>query len=59
MHSTLPPSQAQAPIYNYSLAAMSEERRAQLVQRITIIQSLPCVPYELRGDKEKKKEPRE
>ena len=52
-------TQPQAPVYNYSLATMSEEQRTQLVRRITIIQSLPCVHYELRGDKDKKKEPRE
>jgi hypothetical protein len=38
---------------------MTEERRAQLVRRVTIIQSLPCIAYEVRGDKDKKKEPRE
>jgi hypothetical protein len=54
-----PPSQPQAPVYNYPLAAMTEERRAQLVRRVTIIQSLPCIAYEVRGDKDKKKEPRE
>jgi hypothetical protein len=56
-----PPYQPQAPVYNvnYSLAALSEERRAQLLQRITIIQSLPRINYEVRGDKDKKKEPRE
>ena len=52
-------TQPQAPIYNYPLAAMSGERRAELVRRVTIIQSLPCISYEVRGDKDKKKEPRE
>lgn len=47
----------EAPLY-----AMSEEQRVQLVQRVTMIQSLPLGRYDVgedKSDKEEKLEPSE
>ena len=53
----LPPplthTQPRAPLYAY--AQMTEEQRIQLVQRLTLIQCLPCGRYADTSGKEEKK----
>ena len=45
--------QPRAPLYAY--AQMTEEQRIQLVQRLTLIQCLPCGRYaDTKEEKEKK-----
>ena len=53
---SLPPLthiQPRAPLYAY--AQMTEEQRIQLVQRLTLIQCLPCGRYADTSSKEEKK----
>ena len=45
-------TQPRAPLYAY--AQMTEEQRIQLVQRLTLIQCLPCGRYADSGKEEKK-----
>ena len=46
-------TQPRAPLYAYT--QMTEEQRIQLVQRLTLIQCLPCGRYADTSSKEEKK----